>query len=95
MPSALFRGATFATSMSVARPRLGALARLSSPWWTSTRFSPTKGTTSATVPSAARPTAWSKKSRIRGAARFEPLACWQMAQASFNATPEPLRSPNG
>ena len=59
------------------------------------RFSSTSGTTSATVPIAASPTARIKNVRIASPTRFASLACWHSAQASFNATAAPHKPANG
>ena len=59
------------------------------------RFSSTSGTTSATVPSVARPIPRKSISRSRGVTCFEPLARVAIAQASLKATPAPHSSPKG
>ena len=76
--------------------RRALLSGWSSPWRTSTRFSSTSGTTSATVPSGGQPDGLEQEvPHPRARPRLAPLACWQRAQASFKATPAPLRPSNG
>src|SRR5215216_2641749 len=59
------------------------------------RFSSMSGTTSATVPMAARPTARIRKVFIVSPTFFVSLARWQSAQASFSETAAPHRPGKG
>ena len=90
------RPSSSASRISTVRPRGAQSFRLFfSPSATIARFSSTKGTTSATVPSAASPTACTRKVRNASLTFLAPLACWHSAQANLKATPDPLRLGQG